>query len=605
MNARFDPERRIWVLNPGETFAYTDGQDAEAYLARVLEDATDLSCASEELPAAIRDWPSEYHLSPLRANLLRPLRLDEGLRVLEVGSGCGAITRYLGEAGCQVFALEGSSARAGMTAARCRDLENVTVQSGNFARYEVAGSFDLVTLVGVLEYAPTSFPGTGMEAVQACLRKAREATGPAGTLLIAIENRLGLKYFNGCAEDHTGRRFESINDLYLPQSCRTFGRQELERELHAAGFANVRFLFPFPDYKLPRMLISETALADPELDVGALAANYVSRDYAGGEVRFFDESLAWPMLARNQLVGDLANAFLVLASPQGDTGAWLESDWLASSFCGPRRACYRTENRFRRSGNALRVSKRLLFGGPAPDGPLEFTPPAETEYAAGTSLGRRFNRLAFHPQDAFPLYLEYLRDYVRYLEHELDDAGLLPRDFIDCVPANLVVREDGSYELIDREWRAREPLETDYLLFRAITNDLLRVSYLGTGALFDGSTSLRDFFDRVFSGLGKALAPGRLDEFVDREGRLLEQVAPAWGGPGYAELLRAGLERSPREVLGTLWQAGSAAAAEVQRLQVRAERAEAAYAQVLNSRSFRFGRRLAGLARRIWPGHTD
>ena len=36
------------------------------------------------------------------------------------------------------------------------------------------------------------------------IRRIKRHLKPGGQILIAIENRLGLKYFAGCTEDHTG-----------------------------------------------------------------------------------------------------------------------------------------------------------------------------------------------------------------------------------------------------------------------------------------------------------------------------------------------------------------------------------------------------------------
>ena len=58
---------------------------------------------------------------------MRPLELHSGDKVLELGCGCGAITRFLGEIGANVVAVEGSLARARVAAERCRELTNVRV----------------------------------------------------------------------------------------------------------------------------------------------------------------------------------------------------------------------------------------------------------------------------------------------------------------------------------------------------------------------------------------------------------------------------------------------------------------------------------------------
>jgi hypothetical protein len=86
----------VWARRDATPFTYSDGGAAERYLEGVLASATDLGSSSVELASHIRDWPSEYHLSPKRAQLLRGLAFDPGSRVLEIGAGCGAITRFLG-----------------------------------------------------------------------------------------------------------------------------------------------------------------------------------------------------------------------------------------------------------------------------------------------------------------------------------------------------------------------------------------------------------------------------------------------------------------------------------------------------------------------------
>ncbi len=120
-----DGETGIWRQPDTEPIAYTDGIELEERLALAMARVQDRSVNSPEWVSLIVDWPSEYHFSALRCNLFIPIPIKAGDRVVELGAGCGAITRGLGETGAEVIAVEGSERRAAMVATRCRDLPNV------------------------------------------------------------------------------------------------------------------------------------------------------------------------------------------------------------------------------------------------------------------------------------------------------------------------------------------------------------------------------------------------------------------------------------------------------------------------------------------------
>ena len=232
----------VWASSHDEhTFAYNDGDAAESYLGHVFAGVHDLSVASMELCAAIRDWPSMYHLSQERANLLRPLGSLLTGRVLEIGSGCGAITRFLGEGGADVLALEGSARRAMLTRARCRDLDGVTVMTDNFQDAKLVGPFDAVTLIGVLEYSPTYIQAA--DPIGFVLEATRALLAEQGVLVIAIENQLGIKYMTGAPEDHLGKPYAGLDNLYNNDVV-TFGRQALLQRLQLARLCACGIFLP-------------------------------------------------------------------------------------------------------------------------------------------------------------------------------------------------------------------------------------------------------------------------------------------------------------------------------------------------------------------------
>jgi SAM-dependent methyltransferase len=140
---QWDSDFRLYRRNSSREFAYSDGIEIEQRLLAIVSSAADRSTFSTELAEAITDWPSEYHLSRMRSNLLRGLGIKQGDTVLEFGCGGGAITRFLGELGAQVTAVEGSLLRARVTAQRCADLPNVTVVADDLLELENRAAFRL------------------------------------------------------------------------------------------------------------------------------------------------------------------------------------------------------------------------------------------------------------------------------------------------------------------------------------------------------------------------------------------------------------------------------------------------------------------------------
>ena len=224
-NYVLDIQKNIWS-RPGYTgISYSDGDEAELHIARIIEQADDISVLSTELRQHCTDWPTLYHLSGTRANILRPFATALTGDILEIGAGCGAITRYLGESGANVLALEGSQRRAAIARSRTRDLKNVMVLAEKFDQFQCDHRFDVITLIGVLEYA-NLFMASENPAL-AMLKHARSLLKPEGKLIIAIENQLGLKYFAGSPEDHLGRPMYGIEGRYRKDQPQTFGRAAL------------------------------------------------------------------------------------------------------------------------------------------------------------------------------------------------------------------------------------------------------------------------------------------------------------------------------------------------------------------------------------------
>ena len=196
-----------------------------------------------------KNWPILYHLSFLRENIVDWIPMDKSSRVLEVGSGCGAITGALARKAGEVTCVELSKKRSTINAWRHRECDNITIHVGNFREIEpeLPGDYDYICLIGVFEYGQ-SYMG-GDSPYEEYLKRLMAHLAPGGRLIIAIENKYGLKYFAGCREDHLGTYFSGIENYAAGGDVRTFGRGGLEKIFADCGAGGDYFYYPYPDYK--------------------------------------------------------------------------------------------------------------------------------------------------------------------------------------------------------------------------------------------------------------------------------------------------------------------------------------------------------------------
>lgn len=458
-------------------WSYNDGDATESAILASILASSDLSCLSIDLQQRVTDWASEYHFSPRRSNLLRPLA--ELLRgdVLEIGAGCGAITRFLGECGGNVLAVEGSLRRATIARARTRDLGNVTVACGNALEVDFGRKFDVVTLIGVLEYARVFNPGA--DPITATLAFARSLLKDDGVLVLAIENQLGLKYFAGASEDHTGEAFFGINDKYTSQSVVTFGRKELEGLIIGAGYAQTSWYYPFPDYKLPTCVLADSA--SDAATASQLADLFATADLSDPQRpahQYFSPDRAWPVMARNGLVPDMANSFLVVCHAGGGTSATDPAE-LAWHYSTERHPAFAKQALFRRGpGREITVQRRAIAAAPRPPVPIALRLEDE-EFAPGTLWTSRLGMILNQPGWTATQVAEWLRTWQEALlaiPDSADPSGAISGRYFDALPFNLIVAPDGSSRFIDLEWEHEGSLPLAYLAYRGLVGSLWRVS---------------------------------------------------------------------------------------------------------------------------------
>ncbi len=452
-----------------------------------LESVADRRTVSPELAAlAWEDFAQLWELSQYRTTVLDALGFAgaAGCRALELGSGLGSLTRWLGESFSRVDAVEASAEHAAVAALRCSDLPGVTIHPDL-----VAGeSYDLVVV-----HDPADLP-----AAFACL-------ADDGLALLSTRNRLGLKYLNGALDDDTGKSYTSLvapdapplDALRAAAAARGDSPAPTLHELlgaaDAAGFAATSVLLPYPDHRLASTVLDPAAFGDDARD----AANWLfgtapNRGAGAGTPRrtVVSETLAQRAVAEGGLLTELANSYTLLCwrgSPERAAARLgVDRSWAARHWSFDRRPACR--KRVTRTSDG-RIVNELAAGGTAGRAPsIEL---GVIDHRLADEPLRRGPLLAFRALEALtaadaPRLAALVADYARWLvdtfgvdgDDQVDDEGvpLLRGEALDAIWTNVVEDRDagGAWVAVDGEWAFRGMLPLDYLVWRAVKDLPLR-----------------------------------------------------------------------------------------------------------------------------------
>lgn len=283
---------------------YSEGDEVEEKILQTVKSSTNyhdhLKVMAEE-----NSYPVLYQLSRQRENIVEPMDIKKTDRVLEIGSGMGAVTGAIARKAESVDCIDLSKRRSQANAYRNRDYKNIKIFVGNFQKIKLNQKYDVITLIGVFEYSQHYIKSD--EPYQQMLKDVYEYLKPGGKLYIAIENKLGMKYFAGCAEDHIGIPYAGIEGYREEHKVRTFTKSQLENLLRTNNFKDIFFYYPYPDYKMPVEIYSDKFLPGSD--------SFFKEEYNFDidRIKVFDESKAFDSLKGTAEIICMFNSFLVEA----------------------------------------------------------------------------------------------------------------------------------------------------------------------------------------------------------------------------------------------------------------------------------------------------
>lgn len=243
----------------------------------------------------------------------------------------GLLQWYDFKAGGRALCVGGGEALEELLSERSLDVVSASCAETCEAAWREShdGSFDYLVCVEALEEE---------EDPRAVLRAWRGVLKPEGTLLLGMNNRLGLRYFCGDKDPYTRRNFDGIEGYrraYVKAEDRFRGRcydqAELKKMLTGAGWDSFRFYSVLPDLRNASLMIPEDELPNEDL-----AARVFHTYNAPGTV-FLEEEGLYEGLLSNGMFHKMANAFLIECAPDGRRS---DVRYVTNSMDrGPERAC--------------------------------------------------------------------------------------------------------------------------------------------------------------------------------------------------------------------------------------------------------------------------
>lgn len=239
----------------------------------------------EEFLTHENDYDYLYNFSSIRKNVFEWYDFNPEARLLELGAECGALTNLFCDRVKEVVAIDEDEKKCAVNIARNakkgnlkvrRHLESLTDNSSDSSEVDIVnGKYDYVTIIGNFTVDK--------------LKTAKQFLKTGGRLLLAIENKYGIKYWSG------------------DERPNTYSRMQLIGLLRMEGFKIEQGYYPIPDYVFPMEIYSSKNLPK----VGDIST--ITPSFEKDKILSLDEIKAYDMVIKDGKFEEYANSFIVVA----------------------------------------------------------------------------------------------------------------------------------------------------------------------------------------------------------------------------------------------------------------------------------------------------
>ena len=199
-----------------------------------------------------------YYLTTVSQNLLNWYPFSKEDSVLEIGGDLGQLTGLFSKKCKDVTTIEPQWECAEAIRKRYKDRENIDLIAGKLEDISLDKKYDIITLIGNINRIEEII-GKQLD-LENTIRYLEKYLNENGKMLIAVDNKFGLRYWAGNPENILNKKFISLIGYHSePISYETFTKKSLEEILQKMGY-NFNFYYPLPDYKMPNVIFTDEGL---------------------------------------------------------------------------------------------------------------------------------------------------------------------------------------------------------------------------------------------------------------------------------------------------------------------------------------------------------
>lgn len=361
------------------------------------------------------------------------------------------------------------------------------------------GMWDCIVVTDAFARVPSYFDGKAPYAD--FFESLKRHLKPSGHVILAVDNRFGLKYFAGNKERLTGRYFEGLEGYGHSEGVRTFSKAAVLAMVREAGFEKVKTYYPYPDYRYMTAMYTDAHL--PSL--GELNKNKMN--FGEERLLLFDETAVFDELIREGRFQEFSNSYLfdLFMEPQET-----EEELLYVKYSVERKESCRIRTEIVQKKDGTKVVRKVPYSEAAvghvkelkywetvlrqayePAGVLinrcTLTKQgAEFEFIQGETLEERLDQ--FLEKDDLHGLISEMKAYAKRLEELLKPEPFAPGERfteifgeiafttpqraakfndVDLIFSNILIREE-KWNIIDYEWTFDLQIPIKFLIYRAV-----------------------------------------------------------------------------------------------------------------------------------------